>query len=137
LAIKERVEKEVQAYTASSDFCAMVELLKRRERERMMIDVRTTIEREQTEILVAERARLERESSCRIEAHEIVLQNKLKAEEHQRAMYELKLQQDEQRLKEIQERKQMEASACGNIEPGSSGSSITASTGCSGLSTTR
>ena len=108
VAIKERVEEEVKAYMASSDFQAMVESIKRRERERMMTDVRAAIEREETEMLTVERARLQHESSSRIEAHEVALRNKLKIEEHQRAMYELKLQQDEQRLKDIQERQQIE-----------------------------
>jgi hypothetical protein len=110
--IKAIADAEVKNYLESDEFKSMVEAMKRREREKILIEVQQELEKEKKSILLLEREKLKFEQQAVHDAQEILLQNKLKIEEQQRKNYELKLKLDAERLEEIKAKQRLEVSFC-------------------------
>ena len=132
--IKIAAERRVSEYVESEDFLLMVESFKRREREKVMLEIQRELEHERQLLLsegrkcstnsvsvqagVAVLADSGSLSSCDREesdllspaarADAILLQNKLKMEEEQRRIYNEKQKEEAERLAEILRRKQLE-----------------------------
>jgi rRNA processing protein Krr1/Pno1 len=69
------VHVSVAAYVESNDYKIMVENLKRRERERMMSEVSTEIEKERDALLRSEREKLKKEVEEQRSVEEIIAEN--------------------------------------------------------------
>ena len=108
--VKLRADEEVQRYIVSEEFKAMVDTMKRRERERIFAEVQNEIETEKLAMLNAEKEKLKLQRQMELDAEQILLQNKLKIEEQRRRDYELKIKQDAERLEEIRRKQQLEVS---------------------------
>lgn len=108
--VKVKADEEVQRYILSDEFKAMVDTMKRRERERIFTEVQCEIEAEKVAMLASEREKLKLQRQMELDAEQILLQNKLKIEEQRRRDYELKIKQDAERLEEIRRKQQLEVS---------------------------
>ena len=125
--IKEAAEKKVKEYVQSEEFKLMVESLKRRERERMLLEVQTEMEQEKSTLIATAKEKLKNElkeitqpsSSANIThiscsdgelADAILLQNKLRMEEQQRKIFEQKQREEANRLEEVLQKKQLDVS---------------------------
>lgn len=129
--IQELAALEVKKYVKSEDFTAMVELFKRRERERILAEIEHELAQEKASLLMEGRSKLALEYVASITQHPtahhhsipeaqlknltaaeqadaILLQNKLKMEEKQRLNYEAKQKEDAERLQQVLHRKQIE-----------------------------
>jgi hypothetical protein len=128
--IKETAEERVRVYVESEEFRMMVENLKRRERERVWAEIEKEIAEEKERLLSKARADLHKEVLSTLpamsslvaaglkcapdgrtdaeRADEILLQNKLKAEDQQRRLFEAKQREDALRLEQVLQRRQLE-----------------------------
>mmetsp|Transcript_14775 Transcript_14775/g.20301 ORF Transcript_14775/g.20301 Transcript_14775/m.20301 type:complete len:224 (+) Transcript_14775:11-682(+) len=107
--IKSQADEEVRLYISSNEFKSMVDTMKRRERERIMSEVQLEIEEEKSMLLAIAREKIKKEHQSKLDAEEILLQNKLRIEEQRRKEYELKMKQDAERLEEVQRKQKLEA----------------------------
>jgi len=129
--IKITAEKRVSEYIKSEDFGLMVESFKRREREKVMLEVQRELEKERELLLSEGRKSLasrvctadDTDKSCVVatgdceeflsteaRADAILLQNKLKMEEEQRRVYNERQKEEAERLAEVLGRKRLEVS---------------------------
>jgi hypothetical protein len=128
--IKDIAEERVKAYVESEEFRMMVESMRRRERERVWAEIEKELAGEKQQLLSKARADLYVEASRTVpaissefalnsniatdgrtdaqRADEILLQNKLKAEEQQRRIFEEKQREDALRLEQVLQRRQLE-----------------------------
>ena len=123
-------QKRVDEYVKSEDFLLMVETFKRREREKVLLEVQHELESERELLLSEGRKSLASTvytgddigKSCataeysgeyfspEARADAILLQNKLKMEEEQRRIYNEKQKEEAERLAEVLSRKHLEVS---------------------------
>lgn len=106
--VKACAEEEVRRYVAGDEYKLMVENMKRRERERVMEEVREEIAREKAALLTAEREKLTKEVDENDRLEEILAENQRKIEEQKRRELEARQLEGAERLKEIQLRRQAE-----------------------------
>ena len=106
--IKEKIKEEVRKYVETDDYKALVDAVKRKERERILKEVADEMQLEKEALLTAERRKHQDEILQEKEAKEILLQNRLVVEELQRKEFEDKQRADAQRLEEIQRKVQRE-----------------------------
>ena len=104
--IKRLAQLEVDLYIKSDDFKSMIERMKQRERERILIEIEEEIKTEKIKILTEEKKKLQDEIDEIKSAEEIKLHNQWMMEEQQRRA-------NSDRLLEIQKR-QLEEEALSN-----------------------
>jgi hypothetical protein len=102
--IKKKANEEVARYLESTDFVGIVEILKRRERERVLQEVKDEIAIEKQELIQKERARMIQQHEEKLKAEEILFMNKMKLEEQQRREFEARQLENAERLKELSSR---------------------------------
>ena len=104
--IKRLAQLEVDLYIKSDDFKSMIERMKQRERERLLIEIEEEMKTEKIKILTEEKKKLQDEIDGIKSAEEIKLYNQWMMEEQQRRA-------NSDRLLEIQKR-QLEEEALSN-----------------------
>lgn len=106
VSLKKRAIQEVEDYIESEDFKLFVELLKRRERERVLAEVQEEMQTEKFRMMSSQKMSVEED------LNQVLLNNKLVLEEQQRRDYETKQLElrNAERLKEIQSKQQREVS---------------------------
>jgi len=104
--IKRLAQLEVDLYIKGDDFKSMIERMKQRERERILIEIEEEIKTEKIKILTEEKKKLQDEIDGIKSAEEIKLYNQWMMEEQQRRA-------NSDRLLEIQKR-QLEEEALSN-----------------------
>ena len=100
---------EIEKYRNSEDMVRMVDTMKRRERERVLAEIRLQIESDRKLIHEQLLESLKLEELSKIQsAEKILIENKLKMEEQQRKVFEEKMKADAERLRQIQLKHELE-----------------------------
>lgn len=100
--IKSKAEEEVKKYIESDDFANIVESMKRRERERILLEIEKELEKEKIELISSRKREIQKVNDEEEKSFEILLQNKIKIEEQQKKDFENKQRIDAERLRTIQ-----------------------------------
>lgn len=101
-------QHDIERYLKSEEYARYLEYLKRREREKILEDVMKEIVKEREALLQDERKKMESLIYQEMDHERLILQNKLKLEQHEREQYEQKLLLNSSKLVEIQRRNEQE-----------------------------
>ena len=93
---------EIEKYKCSEDMLNMIETMKRRERERVLNEIRLEVENERKHIRDTEIEVMRLEETEKIQSAEKIL------EENRLKLYEQKMRQDAERLRLIQTKQELE-----------------------------